>query len=46
MHSMPIISEGVEFKQEGEVIRVLTTECKLRLVTKEGKTKAYITKLS
>lgn len=45
VHSMPIISEEVELKQEGDLIRVLTTECKLKLVTKEGKTEAYITKL-
>ncbi|MBS7649162.1 MAG: hypothetical protein QXK89_09880 [Candidatus Bathyarchaeia archaeon] len=44
VHSMPVISEEVQVKQEGDVIRILTTECKMKLVTREGKTEAYITK--
>lgn len=45
VHSMPVISENVETKVEGDVIHVLTTECKLKLVTKEGKSEAYISKI-
>ncbi|MCD6465064.1 hypothetical protein J7L27_01690 [Candidatus Bathyarchaeota archaeon] len=45
VHSMPVISEDVETKVEGDVTHVLTKECKLKLVTKEGKTEAYISKI-
>ncbi|MEM1507406.1 MAG: hypothetical protein QXU02_02635 [Candidatus Bathyarchaeia archaeon] len=45
VHSMPVISPEVQFKQEGDVTRILTTECKLKLVTKEGKIEAYIMKI-
>ncbi|MCX8171096.1 MAG: hypothetical protein N3E47_03865 [Candidatus Bathyarchaeota archaeon] len=45
VHSMPVISQEVQFKQEGDVTHILTTECKLKLVTKEGKMEAYISKI-
>jgi hypothetical protein len=45
VHKMPIISEEVQFKQEGDVIRILTTECKLKLIKKNGETEAHISKI-
>lgn len=45
VHSAPVISQEVQFKQESDVIHVLTTECKLKLVMKEGKAEAYISKI-
>lgn len=44
--SMPVISGDVQVKQEGDEIKVLTTECKLKVVmNKEGRTEAYISKI-
>ncbi|MEM1606651.1 MAG: hypothetical protein QW341_01120 [Candidatus Bathyarchaeia archaeon] len=45
VHSAPVISQEVQFRQEGDVIHVLTTECKLKLVVKEGKAEAHISKI-
>lgn len=45
VQSMPIISSDVQTREEDGKIYVLTTECKLRLVTVEGKTEAYISKI-
>jgi len=45
VHKMPVISENVQVKQEGDVIHILTTECKLKLTTKDGETEAYISKI-
>lgn len=45
VHSMPVISEDVNTEVKGDVIHVLTTECKLKIVTKEGKTEAYVSKI-
>ena len=43
--SEPVIDEGIEIKRNGDTIQVLTTECKLRVIRKDGETKAYISKL-
>jgi len=43
--SEPIIDDDVQIKREDETIRILTTECKLRLITKDGKTEAHISKI-
>ena len=45
VQSMPIISDEVQTEQKEDRIRVLTTECKLKVVMKEGKTEAYISKI-
>ena len=45
VNSEPAIDEDVEIKREGDTIQVLTTECKLRVIRKDGETKAYISKL-
>lgn len=45
VHKMPIISKEVQVKQEGDVIRILTTECKLKLITKDGEIEACISKI-
>lgn len=45
VQSIPVISEGVQAKYEGDVIHILTNECKLRLVMREGRTEAYISKI-
>ncbi|MBS7624162.1 MAG: hypothetical protein QXS36_01555 [Candidatus Bathyarchaeia archaeon] len=45
VNSMPIISQDVQFRQEGDIIHVLTTECKLKLISREGKIEAHISKL-
>ncbi|MEM2341249.1 MAG: hypothetical protein QXX94_01175 [Candidatus Bathyarchaeia archaeon] len=42
---MPVISEEVQVEQEGDVIRILTTECKLKLIMKDGEIEAYISKI-
>jgi len=45
VQSMPVISEDVQAKYEGDTIHILTNECKLRVVMREGKTEAYISKI-
>jgi len=43
--SEPIIDDDVQTRREGDEIKVLTTACKLKLITKNGDTKAYISKI-
>jgi len=43
--SEPIIDDDVQTTREGDTIKVLTTECKLKLITKNGDMKAYISKI-
>jgi len=43
--SMPLIDENIERKSEGDKIQVTCMECKLRVITKEGKTEAHISKI-
>jgi len=43
--SKPTIDGDVEIREEGDTIQVLTTECKLKLTTKNGDTKVHISKL-
>ena len=43
--SEPIIDEEVQISREGDTIKVLTTECKLKLITKNGDAKVYISKI-
>jgi len=43
--SEPTIDDDVQTRREGDIIEVLTTECKLKLITKDGDTKAYISKI-
>jgi len=43
--SKPIIDDDVQIRREGDVINVLTTECKLKLITEDGDMKAYISKI-
>jgi len=46
VNSPPVIDEDVQTKREGDIIHVLSTECKLKLTTKEeGKTEAHISKI-
>ena len=43
--SEPIIDDDVQIRREGDTIQVLTTECKLKLITKDGDTRAYISRI-
>jgi len=43
--SEPIIDDDVQTRREGDIINVLTTECKLKLITEDGDVKAYISKI-
>jgi len=43
--SKPRIDDNVEAVEEADRIQVLTKECRLRLVSKDGVTEAYISKL-
>jgi hypothetical protein len=45
VHYPPVIDESVQTKREGDKIHVLSTECKLRITTKEGKMEAHILKI-
>jgi hypothetical protein len=41
----PEIAEDVQIKREGDEIKVLTTECKLRVITENGSTRVQISKI-
>jgi len=45
VHSMPVISEDVQTKQEGDEIHVLTPACKLKVVMGKEGAEAYISKI-
>jgi len=45
VNSEPIIDDDVQIRREGDTIQVLTTECKLKLITKDGDTRAYISRI-
>ena len=45
VRSEPVIDDDVQIRREGDEIQVLTTECKLKLITENGNTKAYISKI-
>jgi len=45
LHSMPEIAEDIQVKREGDTIHVLSTECKLRIITKEGSMEARVSKI-
>jgi hypothetical protein len=43
--SEPVIAEDVQIRREGDEIRVLTTECKLKLIKENGSTRVHISKI-
>jgi len=43
--SEPVIDDDVQIKREDDTIQVLTTECRLKLITKDGETEAHISKI-
>lgn len=43
--SPPEIDDDIETKKEGETIRILSQECKLKIVIKDGEMKAFFSKL-
>lgn len=45
VQTMPVISSDVQTREENGKIHVLTTECKLKLITREGKTETRISKI-
>jgi len=45
VNSEPIIDENVQTKREGDTIKILTTECQLKLIKENGDMKAYISKI-
>jgi len=45
VRSEPVIDDNVQIRREGDTIQVLTTECKLKIITEDGDTKAYISRI-
>lgn len=45
VHSPPVIDENVQIRREGDTVQVLTTECKLRITTEQGRTEARVSKI-
>ena len=43
--SKPHIDSDVSVSEEGDTIRILSNECKLKIMSKDGETEAYISKL-
>jgi len=43
--SMPKLDEGLSVKREGDTIHILSPECKLTIISKNGETEAYISKM-
>jgi len=41
--SMPEIDNNVETKREGDVLRILSLQCKIKIVNEDGDIKAFIT---
>ncbi|HDM88870.1 MAG TPA: hypothetical protein ENG65_02630 [Candidatus Bathyarchaeota archaeon] len=46
INSEPVIDEDVQVEREGDTIRVLTNECKLKLIKEGGDMKVYISKIA
>lgn len=45
VQTMPVIGSDVQTREENGKIHVLTTECKLKLITRDGTTETYISKI-
>ena len=45
VQSPPLIDDYVETEREGDTIQVLTTSCKLRITTEQGRTEARVSKI-
>ena len=45
VHSPPVIDEDVQTRHEGDRVQVLTTSCKLRITTEQGRTEARVSKI-
>ena len=45
VHSPPVLDDDIQTEREGDTVQVLTTGCKLRIVTEQGKTEARVTKI-
>jgi len=45
VNSEPIIDDDVQTTREGDIIKVLTTECRLKLIKKNGDMEAHISKI-
>ena len=45
VHSPPVIDEDVQVERAGDKIQVLTTSCKLRITSEQGKTEARVSKI-
>jgi len=43
--SEPVIAQDVKIRREGDDIRVLTTECKLKMIMENGRRRVYISKM-
>jgi len=43
--SQPIIDSNVKTKQEGEIIRITSPQCKLKITTENEKSEAFISEL-
>jgi len=45
VHSPPVLDNDIQTEREGDTVKVLTTGCKLRIVTEQGKTEARVTRI-
>lgn len=45
VHSPPVLDDDIQTEREGDTVHVLTTGCKLRIATEQGKTEARVVKI-
>jgi len=45
VNSEPVIDSDVQIRREGDVIQVLSTQCRLKLTIEKGNTKVHISNL-
>ena len=43
--SMPQIDSNVKTEQEGDIIRITSSQCKLKIISKDGDMEAFISEL-
>jgi len=46
INSEPVIDEDVQVEREGDTIKVLTNECKLKIIKEGGDMKVYISRIA